>query len=51
MEWRGITELIGSGRSLQNWGVQKINPYLQLRTPVLVHHDVECRRVKKRVKM
>jgi hypothetical protein len=32
-------------------GVQKINPRLQLRTPVVVRHDVECRRVKKRVKI
>jgi hypothetical protein len=44
-------------RTLQEWeelvnrGVQKVNPRLQIRTPVVVRHDVECRRVKKRVKM
>jgi hypothetical protein len=47
MERRGIGELIGSGRSLRNRGVQKINLRLQVRTPVVVHHDVECRKVKK----
>jgi hypothetical protein len=51
MERQGIGELIGSGRSLQNWDVQKINPHLHVRTPVIVHHDVECRRLKKRVKI
>jgi hypothetical protein len=51
MERRGISELDGSGRRLRNWDVQKVNPRLQIRTPVIVHHDVECRRVKKRVKI
>jgi hypothetical protein len=32
-------------------GIQKINPRLQLRTPIVVCHDVECRIVKKRVKI
>jgi hypothetical protein len=32
-------------------GCSKINPRLQLRTPIIVHHDIECRRVNKRVKM
>jgi hypothetical protein len=51
MERRGITELIRSGRSLQNRGVQKINPRLQLKTQIVVRHDVECRRVRTRVKI
>jgi hypothetical protein len=51
MERRGIVELVGSGRSLQNRGVQKINPRLQLRIPIVVRYDVECRRVKKKVKI
>jgi hypothetical protein len=28
-------------------GCSKINPHLQLRTPVVVRHDVECGKVKK----
>jgi hypothetical protein len=51
MERRGITELVESGRSLQNRGVQKIIPRLQLKTSIIIHHEVECRRVKKRVKI
>jgi hypothetical protein len=51
MEQWCITELIESGRSLWNRGVQKINPRLQLRTPIIVRYDIEYRRVKKRVKM
>jgi hypothetical protein len=51
IERRGIAELVGSERSLRNRGVQKIKPHLQLRTSVIDHHDVECRRVKKRMKM
>jgi hypothetical protein len=27
--------------------VLTINPHLQLKTPIVVHYDVECRRVKK----
>jgi hypothetical protein len=51
MEQRDIAELVGSGRSLRKRGVQKINLHLQLRTPVVVRHDVECRRVKTTVKI
>jgi hypothetical protein len=51
MERQGIAELVGSERNLRNRGVQKINPHLQLRTLIVVHHDVKCRRVKKRVKI
>jgi hypothetical protein len=47
MEHRGINELIRSGRSLRNRCVQKVNSRLQIRTLVVVRHDVECRRVKK----
>jgi hypothetical protein len=50
MERRDISEVIGSGMSLQNRGVQKVTQRLQVRTSI-VRHDVECRRVKKRVKM
>jgi hypothetical protein len=46
MERRGIAELVGSGRRLRNRGIQKINPRLQLRIPIVVRYDVECRRVK-----
>jgi hypothetical protein len=51
MERRSISELVGSGRILQNRGVQKVNPCLQVRTPIIVHHGIECRRVKKRVQI
>jgi hypothetical protein len=50
MERRGIGELIRSGRSLRNQGVQKVTPHLHVGTPI-VRHGIECRRVKKRVKM
>jgi hypothetical protein len=46
-ERRGIDKPVESERSLQNRDVQKINPRLQVRTPVIVCHDVECTRVKK----
>jgi hypothetical protein len=48
MEQRGISELVGSERSLWNQSVQKIIPRLQVGTSI-VRYDVECRRVKKRV--
>jgi hypothetical protein len=44
----GISEHIGSGRSLQHQGVQKVTPRLQVRPPI-VRHGIMCRRVKKRV--
>jgi hypothetical protein len=47
MERRGIGKLVGSGRSLRNRGVQKVNPCLQVKTLIVVHHVIECRRVKK----
>jgi hypothetical protein len=43
IERRGIAELIGSGRRLRNQGVQKINRRLQLRTPIVLCHYVECK--------
>jgi hypothetical protein len=50
MERRGIDNLIGSGSSLRNQGVQKVTPHLQVGTTI-VRHDVNCIRVKKRVKI
>jgi hypothetical protein len=50
INWRGIGELIRSGRSLRNQGVQKVTPHLQVGTSI-VRCGVECRRVKKNVKM
>jgi hypothetical protein len=50
MDQRGISELIGSGMSLRNQSVQNVTPYLQIGTPN-VWHGIECRRVKKRVRM
>jgi hypothetical protein len=47
MERRGIHELFKSGRSLRNRDVKKVNLHLQIKTSVVVHHDVECKRVKK----
>jgi hypothetical protein len=51
MERRGITKPIRSGRSLRNRGVQKVPPHLQVRTKIVVRHDIACRRVKKIVKI
>jgi hypothetical protein len=48
MEWRGISELVGSERSLRNRDVQKVNPCLEVGTLIVVHHGVEW---KKRVEM
>jgi hypothetical protein len=43
-------ELVGSGRSLRNRGVQKITPRLHVGTPV-VRHGVDYWRVKKIVEI
>jgi hypothetical protein len=43
MEQRGISELIGNGRSLQSPGIEKVTPRLQVWTPI-VRHCVEWRR-------
>jgi hypothetical protein len=47
MERGGIRKLFKSGRSLRNRNVQKVNLHLQIKASVVVHYDVECKRVKK----
>jgi hypothetical protein len=48
--WTG-DEAVREWEELVKPGIQKINPRLQLRTSVVIHHNVECRRVKNRVKI